>query len=83
MKTKTVYVCTECGAKFPKWMGKCTTCNSWNTIEEEIIRETKAEGRRRSYIITEKGQQMLDNEYQRLQAQTADYDRIRRKGAQS
>ena len=52
-------------------------------VKEEVIRETKAEGRRRSYIITEKGQQMLDKEYLRLQAQTADYDRIRRKGAQS
>lgn len=52
-------------------------------VKEEVIKETKAEGRRRSYIITEKGQQMLDKEYLRLQAQTADYDRIRRKGAQS
>ena len=52
-------------------------------VKEEVIRETKVEGRRRSYIITEKGKQMLDKEYQRLQAQTADYDRIRRKGAQS
>ncbi len=42
MKTKTVYVCTECGAKFPKWMGKCTACNSWNTIEEEIIHESSS-----------------------------------------
>ena len=39
MKTKTLYVCSECGAKFPKWMGKCTTCNSWNTIEEEIVHQ--------------------------------------------
>lgn len=38
MKTKTVYVCSECGANFPKWMGKCTTCNSWNTIEEEVVK---------------------------------------------
>ncbi len=38
MKTKTIYVCSECGASFPKWMGKCTTCNSWNTIEEEVIK---------------------------------------------
>ncbi len=38
MKTKTVFVCSECGASFPKWMGKCTTCNSWNTIEEEIVK---------------------------------------------
>ncbi len=37
MKTKTVYVCSECGASFPKWMGKCATCNSWNTIEEETV----------------------------------------------
>ncbi len=39
MKIKTVYVCSECGANFPKWMGKCTSCNSWNTIEEETIHE--------------------------------------------
>lgn len=40
MKTKTIYVCSECGASFPKWMGKCTTCNSWNTIEEEIVKSS-------------------------------------------
>ncbi len=45
MKTKTVYVCSECGARFPKWMGKCTTCNSWNTIEEEVIIEKPASGK--------------------------------------
>lgn len=37
MKTKTVFVCTECGNEFPKWMGKCTACNSWNTLVEETI----------------------------------------------
>ncbi len=45
MKTKTVYVCSECGARFPKWMGKCTTCDSWNTIEEEVIIEKPASGK--------------------------------------
>lgn len=42
MKTKSVYVCSECGASFPKWMGKCTSCNSWNTMVEEIIKSTPA-----------------------------------------
>ena len=37
MKQKSVFVCTECGNKSPKWMGKCTMCGSWNTMEEEII----------------------------------------------
>ncbi len=48
-------------------------------VKEGVIRETKAEGRRRSYIITEKGQQMLEKEYQRLLCQTADFNRIIRK----
>ena len=52
-------------------------------LKEGAIEETKAEGRRRSYIITEKGQQMLDKEYGRLLGQVADYDRILRKGASS
>ena len=48
-------------------------------VKEGAIRETKAEGRRRSYIITEKGQEMLDKEYERLLGQIADYNRILRK----
>ena len=42
-------------------------------LEEGMIRETKVEGRRRSYILTQKGQEMLDNEYQRIRAQAQDY----------
>ncbi len=45
MKLKTVYTCSECGAQFPKWMGKCTTCNSWNTIIEEVISEAPAKSK--------------------------------------
>ena len=52
-------------------------------MKEGAIRETGAEGRRRSYIITDKGQQMLDKEYQRLLDQAADYDRVLRKGEPS
>lgn len=49
-------------------------------VTEGAIRETRAEGRRRSYIITEKGRQMLDQEYKRLLSQAADYDRVLGKG---
>ena len=38
-----------------------------------MIRETKVEGRRRSYILTAKGQEMLDKEYLRIKAQAEDY----------
>ncbi|NPA12390.1 MAG: DNA repair protein RadA [Aquificae bacterium] len=40
-KTKTRYVCNECGATFPTWSGRCNACGSWNTLTEERITTTK------------------------------------------
>ena len=40
-----------------------------------MIRETKVEGRRRSYILTPKGRETLDREYERIRAQAEDYRR--------
>jgi DNA repair protein RadA/Sms len=34
-KTKTVYRCTDCGADYSKWQGRCDTCGGWNTLVEE------------------------------------------------
>lgn len=34
-KSKTIFVCSECGYESPKWMGKCPACNQWNTFYEE------------------------------------------------
>ena len=42
----------------------------------KLIRETRAEGRKRSYILTEKGRETLEEEYRRLCAQAADYRRM-------
>lgn len=33
-KQKTAYVCTECGADYPRWAGQCSACGAWNTIHE-------------------------------------------------
>lgn len=35
-KSKVVYVCSECGYETAKWMGKCPSCNSWGTLEEDV-----------------------------------------------
>lgn len=34
---KTVFVCNECGAETSKWSGQCSSCNVWNSIEEQQI----------------------------------------------
>ncbi|MFH7565069.1 MULTISPECIES: DNA repair protein RadA [Oceanimonas] len=33
-KSKTAFVCGECGAEFPRWQGQCSECKEWNTVSE-------------------------------------------------
>ena len=35
-KSKSVYVCSECGYETPRWLGQCPGCSEWNTLNEEI-----------------------------------------------
>ena len=35
-KTKSVYICSNCGYETPKWLGKCPECNEWATLEEAV-----------------------------------------------
>lgn len=40
-KSKSVFICQNCGIQSPKWIGKCTSCGEWNTFVEEIISTEK------------------------------------------
>lgn len=35
-KRKVAYVCTQCGADFPKWQGQCSACGEWNALSEFV-----------------------------------------------
>ena len=39
VKVKTSYFCQNCGAQSPKWVGKCSSCNEWNTYVEEVVQK--------------------------------------------
>ncbi|MEK6616410.1 MAG: DNA repair protein RadA [Bacteroidota bacterium] len=39
-KTKTSFFCQNCGAQSGKWIGKCPSCNEWNTYVEEVIQKS-------------------------------------------
>jgi DNA repair protein RadA/Sms len=43
-KVKTVYRCTECGAEYAKWQGRCDVCGEWNTLVEEVSAPKAAAG---------------------------------------
>jgi DNA repair protein RadA/Sms len=36
-KTKTAFFCSNCGQESAKWVGKCPSCQEWNTFVEEVI----------------------------------------------
>ncbi|HET8654705.1 MAG TPA: DNA repair protein RadA [Longimicrobiaceae bacterium] len=36
-RTKTRFVCTECGNDAPRWQGQCPACSAWNSLVEEIV----------------------------------------------
>ena len=40
-KSKTIFVCNECGYESAKWLGKCPGCNSWNSFFEQKVVESK------------------------------------------
>ena len=39
MKPKSTFFCQSCGAQSAKWLGKCPSCNEWNTYVEEIVQK--------------------------------------------
>jgi len=50
-KSRTAYVCNECGADYAKWQGQCEACGAWNTLAEialESAAQAKSPAARRS-----------------------------------
>ena len=41
-KSKTAYVCSECGAEHNKWQGQCAECGAWNTLSEIVLESASA-----------------------------------------
>jgi DNA repair protein RadA/Sms len=40
-KTKSVFYCQNCGFESAKWQGKCPSCDTWNSFEEQVITSNK------------------------------------------
>ena len=44
-KSKSIFVCSNCGNESSKWLGKCPACGEWNSFYEEKVVETKSSPR--------------------------------------
>lgn len=47
-KTKTVFVCEQCGGEQPKWAGQCPDCGAWNSLTETVSAPPASSGGRAS-----------------------------------
>jgi len=45
-KSKSAYVCNDCGADYSKWQGQCSECHAWNTLSEVRLAASDAQARR-------------------------------------
>lgn len=73
---KIVYLCSDCGAEFPKWYGKCPTCGEWGTLSEyHVPREGKRASRevRESVPLTDI---LLEKESPRTSTEIPEVDRV-------
>jgi DNA repair protein RadA/Sms len=79
-KPKTVFVCQNCGAESPKWIGKCPSCKEWNTYHEEIIAPASQGGAAFTINHEKRKPELLDNiksdEHSRQKTGIAELDRI-------
>jgi DNA repair protein RadA/Sms len=82
-KTRTVYVCSECGLEALKWAGRCPECQAWNTFSERTARAaTPAMGRARPSAngtptaAPVRISDLSGEEYPRLVVGLSEFDRV-------
>ncbi len=81
-KTKSTFVCTDCGSEYSRWMGQCNDCKAWNTITE--FKQAKPSARSNNFSgfagVNDNKIQTLDSidltELPRFSSGFAEFDRV-------
>ena len=79
-KSKTIFVCQNCGSESAKWIGRCPSCKEWNTYHEEII--APASSRDAAFVMNKEKRkpELLDSiradEHDRQKTGLSELDRI-------
>lgn len=79
-KLRSVFVCSNCGANSPKWIGRCPSCNQWNTYNEEV----QAQSSKSPALVSQSGtgnkpiliKDITDNHQVRYSTQSPEFDRV-------
>lgn len=81
-RATTVFVCSDCAAETPRWMGQCPGCNAWNTLTEEVRGPAATKGRggaakaRAAAITPTRLREVAAERHQRLKTGIGELDQV-------
>jgi DNA repair protein RadA/Sms len=75
-KTKIKYICTNCGYDSIKWLGKCPSCEEWNSFTEEIVDSRKPKQRNTEKPQIFKLQDPVDELEHRIHSEVNEFNRV-------
>lgn len=76
-KSRIKYICSNCGHEELRWLGKCPSCESWNTFTEELIEEKKAHKKNfKEEIVVSKLSSAVHQNEERIQTNIVEFDRV-------
>ncbi|WP_349431585.1 DNA repair protein RadA [Methylomarinum sp. Ch1-1] len=79
-KQKTAFVCSECGADYPRWAGQCTACGEWNTVKEVKLGSVGRREHKAGYAGAHSEVQLLSEvnlaQAERISTGLAEFDRV-------
>ncbi|WP_129628012.1 DNA repair protein RadA [Candidatus Oscillochloris fontis] len=78
-KTRTIFVCQQCGAQQSRWMGKCPDCGTWDSFVEQTETRSSSAKAHESAVVGVRPQRLRDvavGGFQRLPIMGAEFTRV-------
>lgn len=77
-KTKTKFICSECGYESLRWLGRCPECEAWNSFSEELVEDDKLKNRslKKQTVKAAKLKDIVSVEEDRVKTNIDEFDRV-------
>ncbi len=75
-KSKSIFVCQECGASAPRWMGKCGGCGAWNSLVEERSESGRSKKRGATSVPIQRVGELGEERASHRPIGIAEFDRV-------
>ncbi|MDP4174041.1 MAG: DNA repair protein RadA [Bacteroidota bacterium] len=77
-KTKTKFICSECGYESLRWLGRCPECEAWNSFSEELVEDDKLKNRslKKQTVKATQLKDIVSAEEDRIKTNIDEFDRV-------